>query len=62
MQRHSGRPHSGLFDAITIIGGLTVLIHGWGAIRKEQSWTETAESGFWLVFTGLTIFVGLGLP
>jgi hypothetical protein len=32
-----------LFDVIGIVGVLMVGVHGWGAVRKVQPWTETAE-------------------
>jgi hypothetical protein len=37
-----------LFDVITAIGVAVVVVHAWGAIRRTQPWTETAEIPLYL--------------
>lgn len=37
------KAHRDLFDLIALIGGSMTLVHGWGALRRTQPWTEDAE-------------------
>jgi hypothetical protein len=42
----SGAP--ALFDLIILAGILLALVHVWGALRRTQPWTETAEIGLYV--------------
>ncbi len=35
--------HALLFELLAAAGALLALVHVWGAIRKQQPWTETVE-------------------
>ncbi len=41
-----------LFDLIIVAGGLLAGVHVWGAIRRQQPWTETAEIA---LYVGATV-------
>jgi hypothetical protein len=50
-----------LFDLIAWIGALMTALHVWGAIRRVQPWTETAEIPLYAVLAGLAIWLRNGL-
>ena len=39
--------HKLLFELIFFVTGLMTLVHVWGAVRREQPWTETVEIGMY---------------
>ncbi len=39
--------HGRFFDLIVVVGVLLAGVHVWGAVRKQQPWTETAEIGLY---------------
>ena len=47
--RSARRPEENrvIFDAGFLTGALLTIVHVWGALRRRQPWTETAESAFW---------------
>ncbi|MBJ6764132.1 hypothetical protein JGU66_25440 [Myxococcaceae bacterium JPH2] len=56
------KSHRAIFELIGLVGGLMVVVHVWGALRRAQPWAETAEIplygavcviAFWLRFSTL---------
>jgi hypothetical protein len=47
--------HMQLFDMIALVGAIMTGVHVWGAIRRVQPWTETAEIGLYAALTALAI-------
>ncbi len=43
-----------VFVMLMCVCAAMVVIHIWGAIRRQQPWTETAEIGLWAAFFALT--------
>jgi hypothetical protein len=39
-------------ELLIVAFGILVGVHVWGAIRKQQPWTETAEIALYLAFSG----------
>ncbi|GMU02066.1 hypothetical protein KH5H1_61860 [Corallococcus caeni] len=37
------KSHLVIFELIGLIGGIMTAVHVWGAVMKQQPWTETAE-------------------
>jgi hypothetical protein len=50
-----------LFDLIAWIGGLMTGLHVYGAIRREQPWTETAEIALYAALAALAVWLRSGL-
>lgn len=50
-----------LFDLITWIGALMTALHIWGAIRRVQPWTETAEIVLYAALAALAAWLRDGL-
>jgi hypothetical protein len=48
-----------LFRLIQIIGALMTGVHVWGAVRREQPWTETAEIP---LYAGLAVLAWVAQP
>jgi hypothetical protein len=46
-----------VFDLIGGICGLMTVVHIWGAIRRIQPWTETVETAFYAVVTGVCLWI-----
>jgi hypothetical protein len=44
-----------LFDLIAAIGVAMVGVHAWGAVRRTQPWTETAEIPLYLGLAALAL-------
>lgn len=55
------RDHRDVFMLLALIGVLMIAIHGWGALRRAQPWTETAEIGLYALVTGASLWLGQGL-
>lgn len=51
------RNHRFVFDLISIVCGLMIVIHVWGWIRKTQPLSETVEIAVW----ALTMAMSLGI-
>ncbi|KFE58878.1 hypothetical protein [Hyalangium minutum] len=43
------KSHHILFDMVSLVSGLMIIIHVWGAIRKTQPLSETIEIAVWAV-------------
>jgi hypothetical protein len=43
------KSHHLLFELVSLVSGLMILIHLWGAIRKTQPLSETVEIAVWAV-------------
>lgn len=41
--------HHILFDMVSLVSGLMIIIHVWGAIRRTQPLSETIEIAVWAV-------------
>ena len=54
--------HPLIFEILSLTGALLLLVHIWGAIRRQQPWTETAEIALYAVATGLAIWIRCTLP
>ena len=53
--------HRDVFDLIGCIGAIMVGIHVYGALRRVQPWTETAEIGLYACLAGLSFGIGSSL-
>lgn len=50
-----------LFDLIAVIGGIMVAVHVWGAVRRVQPWTETAEIPLYVALAVLAVLARPGV-
>lgn len=48
------RGHRLIFELIATIAAIMTAVHLWGALRRVQPWTETAEIALYAVVTGLS--------
>lgn len=55
------REHLALFELLAIAGGGLLLVHVWGALRRQQPWTETVEIGLYAAATAGAIALRAGL-
>lgn len=51
------KSHHLLFDLVSMISGLMILVHLWGAIRKIQPITETVEILVWMVVFVFSLWI-----
>src|SRR5689334_12308411 len=54
--------HAALIELFAAAGALLTVVHVWGAIKRTQPWTETAEIGLYAGVTALAVVVRTGLP
>ena len=50
-----------LFELIAWVGGLMTVLHAYGAIRRVQPWTETAEIALYAPLAVLAAWLRVGL-
>jgi len=52
--------HPVVLELIAVSCGLLTLVHVWGAVRRTQPWTETAEIALYAVVTAIAVALRLG--
>ncbi len=51
--------HKMLFELVGLATGMMTLVHIWGALRRAQPWTETAEIGFYGAVSATAFWIRL---
>jgi hypothetical protein len=51
------KSHHLLFELVSLVSGLMILIHLWGAIRKTQPLSETVEIAVWAVVCIFSLWI-----
>jgi hypothetical protein len=53
------RAHRDVLDLIILIGVPMIGVHAWGALRRQQPWTETVEIVLYAAVTAATVAIRL---
>ncbi len=53
--------HATVFELLVVAGGLLTAVHVWGAVRRQQPWTETAEIALYGLLTIVAYLIYRGL-
>ena len=53
--------HTTVFELLVVAGSLLTGVHVWGAVRRQQPWTETAEIALYGLLTIVAYVIYRGL-